>query len=66
MSAPLTWRVVEAKATQRIEELRDQLEKATGEAVPMLQGQIAGLRYILTLDRTVTQSGNMIGDTPED
>ena len=66
MSVALPWSVVEAKVAARIEDLRTQLEAAAPDAIANLQGQIASLRYVLTLPRNLPDPDHAIGDAAAD
>lgn len=60
----LQWNVVETEALKEIERLRDLLERPSDEAkTDYLRGQIAGLRYVLSLQTRLSKDSNLtIGD----
>lgn len=60
----LQWNVVETAACKEIERLRDLLERPSDEAkTDYLRGQIAGLRFILGLQTSLSKDENLrIGD----
>lgn len=60
----LQWNVVETEAIKEIERLRDLLERPSDEAkTDYLRGQIAGLRYVLSLQTRLSKDSNLtIGD----
>lgn len=60
----LRWNVVETEAIKEIERLRDLLERPSDEAkTDYLRGQIAGLRYVLSLQTRLSKDSNLtIGD----
>ena len=62
MSTPLPWATVAKLAEKRIEDVRTQLEGAPTEAIPRLQGEIKGLRFVLGLPDNLTDPDKMIGD----
>ncbi|OHC95560.1 MAG: hypothetical protein A2792_03455 [Sphingomonadales bacterium RIFCSPHIGHO2_01_FULL_65_20] len=60
----LQWNVVEKEAEKEIERLRDLLERPSDPAkTDYLRGQIAGLRYVLSLQTRLSKDSNLtIGD----
>lgn len=62
----LPWHYVEEQASKRIEDLRTRLETAPCDKIATIQGEIAGIRYVLNLPINLPHDGNMVGAPPED
>lgn len=53
MSGNIPWRLAEQHLKQRIEQVRDQLEKAPADHVAQLQGEVRALRTLLNLPHSL-------------
>lgn len=65
MSIALPWREVQRRITVRIDDLHRQLESAAPDDCRHLQGQIAALRFVEAMPKTLPDPDNQIGDSEQ-
>lgn len=53
MSSPLPWSVVQTQINARLQLLITQLEAVSPDNLSYMQGEIAGLRFVLSLPDTI-------------